>query len=175
VDVALVEAPVADPEIVVTPWQKDEMVVIVGPRHHLAGRTDVSAGALSAERFILREPESGTRSIILRALQTAGVDVRRSMSVDGTEVIKQLVAEGLGIAVVSPVAVASDLAAGRLVTLPVRRLRVERTFNYLSLQRRRPSSLTQAFLELLEVPGAPAHAPAKRLAKRAAKSVARRR
>jgi DNA-binding transcriptional LysR family regulator len=71
------------------------------------------------------------------------------MSVDGTEVIKQLVAEGLGIAVVSMHAVADQLAAGRLVQLPVGQMRIQRPFNYLTLHRRQPSKAAQAFLDML--------------------------
>jgi DNA-binding transcriptional LysR family regulator len=145
VDVALAEAPVTDADITVTPWQRDEMVVIASPNHRLAGEKSIAPTVISAERFLLREPESGTRLIVLASLTRAGVEVRRSMSVDGTEVIKRLVAEGLGIAVVSRVAVASELATGQLVTLDVRKLRVERWFNSLSLDGRRPILAARAF------------------------------
>jgi DNA-binding transcriptional LysR family regulator len=153
-DVALAEAPVTDPDVAVTPWRVDEMVVIAAAGHHLAKRRKIAPSELSDELFLLREPESGTRSIVLSALAGAHVTVRRSMSIDGTEVIKQAVAEGLGIAVVSRSAIADQLATGRLAVLHVDGLRVQRPFNHLALRDRRPSSVARAFDQLIQPPGA---------------------
>lgn len=153
VDVALAEAPVTDPRITVTRWTTDHMVVIAAPTHPLAQRAvekgPVPPAALDEELLILREPESGTRDLVLQGLTAGGVVPARTMSVDGTEVIKRLVAEGVGIAVVSRVTVDEQLALGRLTIVPVRTLRISRPFNRLSTPRRHPSAAARAFLELL--------------------------
>jgi DNA-binding transcriptional LysR family regulator len=65
------------------------------------------------------------------------------------EVIKQLVAQGVGIAVVSRDAVADQVSLGRLVTLRVEGLTIVRPFNRLTLLRKRPSAAARAFLEML--------------------------
>ncbi len=153
VDVALAEAPVTDPRIVVRRWITDEMVVIASPAHPLAQRARdghaIAPSALDEELLILREPESGTRDLVLRALSAANIAPARTMAVDGTEVIKQLVAEGVGIAVVSRDAVADQVSLGRLVTLRVDGLTIVRPFNRLMLLRKRPSAAARAFLEML--------------------------
>jgi DNA-binding transcriptional LysR family regulator len=153
VDVALAEAPVTDPRIVVRRWITDEMIVIASPAHPLAQRTrdgqPIAPSALDEELLILREPESGTRDLVLRALSAANIAPARTMAVDGTEVIKQLVAEGVGIAVVSRDAVADQVSLGRLVTLRVDGLTIVRPFNRLMLLRKRPSAAARAFLEML--------------------------
>jgi len=149
-DVALAEAPVNDDAITVTPWRVDEMVVIAGRGHRLAKRKSIAPSELSDELFLLREPESGTRSIVVAALENARIRVRRSLSIDGTEVIKQVVAEGLGIAMVSRFAIADQLAVGKLVELQVKGLRVRRPFNRLALRSRRPSAAASAFYALIE-------------------------
>jgi DNA-binding transcriptional LysR family regulator len=148
-DVAVAEAPVSDPRIRVTPWRIDEMVVICAPAHRLVGRGPVDPSVLEREMLILREPESGTRKIVVDGLARVGVTIRRSISVDSTEVIKQLAAEGLGIAVVSRVAVRDQLNGGRLVMLDVDGLRITRPFNRLSMKGRRPSSAARVFLTFL--------------------------
>jgi DNA-binding transcriptional LysR family regulator len=148
-DVALAEAPVDDREVTVTPWRIDHMVVIAAADHPLSGST-VSPKRLGGETFILREPESGTRAIVLSALRQAGIEPSRVMSIDDTEVIKQVVAEGLGIGVVSRSAVADQFASKRLVALDVDGLTIQRPFNRLELGRRSPSTAAQAFLRLLE-------------------------
>jgi DNA-binding transcriptional LysR family regulator len=153
VDIALAEAPVADPRIVVRRWITDEMVVIASPEHPLALKSRnghaILPSALDEELLILREPESGTRDLVLRGLSAVHVAPARTMAVDGTEVIKQLVAEGIGIAVVSRDTVTDQIALGRLVSLPVQGLTIVRPFNRLTLLRRRPSAAARAFLKLL--------------------------
>lgn len=153
VDVALAEAPVADPRIVVRRWITDEMVVIASPAHPLARRArdgqTLPPSALDEELLILREPESGTRDLVLRGLSAANIAPARTMAVDGTEVIKQLVAEGVGIAVVSRDAVADQVSLGRVVTLRVSGLTIVRPFNRLTLLRHRPSAAARGFLDML--------------------------
>jgi len=153
VDIALAEAPGADPRIIVKRWITDEMVVITSPRHPLARRAHagqaIPPSALDEELLILREPESGTRDLVLRGLSAVGIAPARTMAVDGTEVIKQLVAEGVGVAVVSRDTVTDQIAVGRLVALPVQGLAIMRPFNRLTLMHRRPSAAARSFLRLL--------------------------
>ena len=153
VDVALAEAPVADKRVKVTHWIRDEMIVIAAPGHRVV-RSAGSAGVVSPamlreELLILREPESGTRDLVLRGLRLAGIVPARTMSVDGTEVIKQLVAEGVGIAVVSRDAVADQLRLGRLVEMGIEGTSITRPFNRISMPRAHPSAAARAFLRLL--------------------------
>lgn len=149
-DVALAEAPVEDSRIEVRHWRTDEMVMIAGASHRLASRSVVSNDELENELFLMREPESGTRGIVERALRAADIRVARSMSIDGTEVIKQVVAEGLGLAVVSRYAISDQLARGRLVVLNVPSLSITRPFNQLRMHHRRPGAAARAFIELLD-------------------------
>jgi DNA-binding transcriptional LysR family regulator len=149
VDLALAEAPPNDPRVVASPWMQDDMVVIGAPDHRLAGARHIPAEALAPERFILREEGSGTREIVLNGLANAGLVPRASMAVDGTEVIKQLVSLGVGVAIVSQHAIADQLAARTLCVLDVPSLRVRRPFNELSLPARRLSTNADAFMKVL--------------------------
>lgn len=150
-DVALAEAPVKDRGVIVTPWRVDHMVVIAAPNHPMAGQA-IQPKSLAEQMFILREPESGTRAIVVAALRRAGIEPKHILSIDDTEVIKQVVAEGLGIGVVSHYAVAEQLTSKRLVALTVDGLTIERPFNRLALDRRSPSTAARAFWTLLERP-----------------------
>ncbi len=153
VDVALAEAAVDDAQLAVTRWITDAMVCIAAPTHALAVRAPAAgplpAAALDDQLLLLREPESGTRDIVLRGLSAAGVVPTRVMAVDGTEVIKQLVAEGLGVGVVSRDAAAGMIALGRLVEVPVQGLPIARPFHRLAVHGREPSGAARAFLKLL--------------------------
>src|SRR5690348_8426616 len=85
VDIALAEAPVADRRIVARRWITDEMVVIAAPSHPLAQRAatgqPIPPSALDEELLILREPESGTRDLVLRGLHAANIAPSRTMAV----------------------------------------------------------------------------------------------
>jgi DNA-binding transcriptional LysR family regulator len=133
VDVALVEGPVAHQRIEVLPWRDDELAIIAPPDHPLLGRSGVSVTELGDWQFLVREPGSGTRDVTEQALAKHGVHLRRTMRVGGTETIKQAVAAGLGLAIVSRAAAADQIALGRIAVLAVDGLVIRRTLTRLKL------------------------------------------
>lgn len=150
VDVALVEGPVSHPRVDVIPWCDDELVVIAHPDHHLASARRVTANALAGEQFLVREPGSGTRVVSERALARHGIRLTNTMRVGGTEAIKQAVAAGLGLAIVSRAAAADQLALGRIAVLDVKDLVINRTLTRLTLRDRAPTVAAREFEVLLE-------------------------
>ena len=149
VDVALVEGPVSHPSVDVIPWRDDEMVVIAPPNHRLllAG-APVRVEQLVQETLLVREPGSGTREVAERALAVHDVRLGKTMRVGGTEAIKQAVAAGLGLAIVSRAAAADQLALGKIAVLTVEGLVIHRTLAQLRLRERAPTA-TARELELL--------------------------
>lgn len=149
-DIALTEAPVSDEKIISRRWRTDHLVAVASPRHPLASRRRIPPSALAIELLLLRERESGTRTIVLEGLAAAGVIPGRTMEIDGPEAIKQIAAAGRGIAVVSRYTVVEQLALGRLVVLDIPKLKITRPFYRLSLKRRRASPAAKAFEALLD-------------------------
>jgi DNA-binding transcriptional LysR family regulator len=136
VDVALAESPPPHELVEATPWRDDELVVVAGAQHELAARDSTVPGDLADFLFLVNEPRCPIRRAAERALSDRGVRLRRTMRVGGTEAIKQGVAAGLGLAIVSRVATADLLALGRIVIVPVDGLVIRRTFSRLRLRRR---------------------------------------
>ncbi|CAI2021386.1 CysJI operon transcriptional activator [Serratia proteamaculans] len=62
IDVALLEGPATEHDIICEPWMEDEMVVIAAKNHPLVNSGDVSYARLSEERWILRELGSSSRT-----------------------------------------------------------------------------------------------------------------
>jgi DNA-binding transcriptional LysR family regulator len=149
-DIALTEAPVSDDKIIARRWRTDYLVAVASPRHPLASRRRIPPSALAIELLLLRERESGTRTIVVEGLAAAGVTPGRTMEIDGPEAIKQIAAAGRGIAIVSRYTVVEQLALGRLVVLDIPRLKITRPFYRLSLKRRRASPAAKAFEALLD-------------------------
>jgi DNA-binding transcriptional LysR family regulator len=83
-----------------------------------------------------------------RALAERGVRLERTIRLGGTEAIKQAVAAGLGLGIVSRAAAADQLALGKIVVIPVRGLVIRRTFAQIKL-RDRPTTIAGLELESL--------------------------
>jgi len=135
-DVALVEGPVANQRVVVQPWREDELIVIAPPGHPLRSRPTVTVRDLAMHVVLVREPGSGTRVVTERALALHGVRLTNTMRVGGTEAIKQAVAAGLGLAIVSRAAATDQLMLGRVAMLNIEGLVMRRTLAQIKLHGR---------------------------------------
>jgi DNA-binding transcriptional LysR family regulator len=149
-DSALTEAPISHPRVRARRWLTDRLVPIAAPGHPLSSRKRIPPSALSSELLLLREPASGTRSIVIAGLRAVGAAPGRTMEIDGPEAIKQIAAHGRGVAIVSRFTVGEQLALGTLVELDIPKLRIERPFYRLSLVHGRSSLAARAFEELLD-------------------------
>jgi DNA-binding transcriptional LysR family regulator len=148
-DVGLTEGFVEEEELEAEVFHRDELVVIAAPTHRLAGQARVPLSAVREEPFVLREPGSGTRAVEERALARLKLPVRAVMELGSTEALKRVVAEGVGLALVSRLAVAAELAAGALAVLPVAGLRIERPLHLVRRKGRRDGPALQAFCAVL--------------------------
>jgi DNA-binding transcriptional LysR family regulator len=152
-DLALVEAPVSDDRLTSAPLWEDRLVVIAPPQHTLARQRSVRLADVLAQPFIGREPGSATRLLLERALHARGITLPVQIEVGSNEAIKQMVQVGLGLAMVSETMIQTELASGKLVTLPVPELVIERNFSLLQVIKRPLSASGEAFLSLLSEPG----------------------
>jgi DNA-binding transcriptional LysR family regulator len=149
VDLGLTEGLVEDEDLEAEVFHRDELVMIAAPGHRLAGQPRVPISAVREEPFILREPGSGTRVVEERALARLKLPVRGVMALGSTEAIKRVVAEGVGLAIVSRLAVSAECAAGTLAVLPVAGLRIERPLHLVRRKGRRDGPALQAFRGIL--------------------------
>jgi len=96
----------------------DRLVLVAAPDHAMAG-TVVKPAELAGERFLMREQGSQTRDLQVDALQRWELaDVKRT-DVWGPETIKQSVAAGLGLSLISEHAVVYEREGGRLAVIEV--------------------------------------------------------
>jgi DNA-binding transcriptional LysR family regulator len=142
---------VTDERIEVVPWRDDELVVISEPNHPLAARRRVRLDDLASEPFIVRERGSGTREVAERALAFHGARLTVAMQLASTEAIKQAVAAGLGLAIVSRSAIDDQLALGRIAVVPLTGVALERALTELRVVDRPPTAAADAFRTVLAV------------------------
>jgi DNA-binding transcriptional LysR family regulator len=150
VDVGMVTSPVQHRTIETIPLYRDRMVVVARPEHPLARSGPVDAAALAGQRLILFEQGSGFRTYSQEVFEGRGVLLHADIELDSIEAIKEMVLAGLGISVVPEMAVARELTAGSLVTLPLDNWPVMERTTSLILRRTseaRPAAV-DAFVEL---------------------------
>jgi len=156
IDVALVEGPVADERIAQQAWRVDELAVIAAPDHPLvarAGKAGVPLALLAEEVFLVREPGSGTRQVAEQALVERGARPKHTVELGSTEAIKQVVAAGFGLAIVSKATIPDELALRKLTVLRVQGLEIRRMLTRLRLVARTPGPAARAFEQLLTASG----------------------
>jgi DNA-binding transcriptional LysR family regulator len=152
IDVALVEGPVDEENLVTEPWRADSMELITCPNHPLAAAKDpVEPEAIANETLLLREPGSGSREVVARVLADRNIKPRRTLEIGSTELIKQAVAAGLGVSIVSAVAVEDHVALKRLKVISLRDLKFQRSLGQLKLPGRIPAPAAAVFERLLAI------------------------
>jgi DNA-binding transcriptional LysR family regulator len=109
----------------------DELVVIVPADHKWAQRQrTITAAELNQTPLVAREPGSGTRDSLTAALRQALGDptpqAQPVLELSSAAAVRAAVAAGAGPAVMSRLAVADDLAIGRLRTVAVTDLNLKR-------------------------------------------------
>lgn len=128
-DLGFVEGPVGDARGLDTRRVGgDRLVVIVAPEHRWARRRRPLTGSeLAGTELIVREPASGTRQVLEDALAPWG-GVRTHLELGSTAAILGAARRGEGPAVLSSLAVADDVAAGRLVVVETGDVDLGRSF-----------------------------------------------
>jgi DNA-binding transcriptional LysR family regulator len=150
IEIGLTEGVIETEDLDSQTFHQDELVAIAPPHHPLARQKAVTARDLCREPFILREEGSGTRAVLEQALAAKGLAVKPVLSLAGTEAIKRAVVAGLGLAILSRLAIGLELKFGSLAILPVRDLTLHRPLHLQKLHSLDPSPALKQFLELLK-------------------------
>ncbi|MFC4809967.1 selenium metabolism-associated LysR family transcriptional regulator [Paenibacillus sp. GCM10023250] len=127
----LIEAPVNHPDMHMEAVMSDELKLIVGKAHPLAGSREVELEDVMKYPIVLREQGSGTRLVMeeqLRAKQISVADMKIVMELGSTGAVKSAVEAGLGLSFVSASSVKHEVALGLIQTIPIRGVHFKRQF-----------------------------------------------
>ncbi len=108
------------------PFLENPLVVFAPLNHPLSEEKNIPIERLGAEPFIMREPGSGTRSAVQTLLDERGVKVKVKLELGSNEAIKQAIAGGLGISVLSRHTLLTD--ASQFSILDVEHFPIKRTW-----------------------------------------------
>ncbi len=137
-DLGLIEGRALHPDLVMTPWRQDEMVIVAVP----------TFANLPLEHlpWIMREPGSGTRSVVEQELFGALNTIQPVLELGSSEAIHNALRAGVGVSCLSRHVVQQSLQTGELQVLAPE-LSIRRQL-YLLRHRQRPDTAAVArFLE----------------------------
>jgi DNA-binding transcriptional LysR family regulator len=148
VDVGFASLPVYSPNLQVTELFEDELVVIVGHAHPLAGRKTITVDEMRRERLVLFERGASIRRATDQFFNRVGFEPELALESNDTYFIKLMVERGIGISLLPSWAVRDEVRWGWLAQLPIEGHRLQRKVAIVSLGRFQPSS-TRAFLDYI--------------------------
>ncbi len=113
VDLGLLTLPIVEKDLEVVPVLSEEMVVVAAPGHPLSRRRTVNPDDLGKYPVILFEPGSNTRKVLDQFFLDEKIPADVAMETENVEIIKAMVANGIGISIIPFTAVAKDIRGGR--------------------------------------------------------------
>jgi DNA-binding transcriptional LysR family regulator len=134
VDLGLLTLPIVEADLEVLPVLKEEMVVVTAPRHPLSRQRFVEPRSLARYPLILFEPGSNTRKVLDAFFLEQEIPVNVAMETENVEIIKAMVASGLGVTVIPYAAIAADMRSRRFGWARVRGRRLYRETGWVYLK-----------------------------------------
>ncbi len=145
IDVALLASPAVAPELHALELSRDPVVLVVGATHTWAARRTLALERLDGAPMIRREDGSRTQEEFDRACAHARVRPRFPMQVSGREGLREAIAGGLGVGVISRAELGAD---PRLRPIRIDRVNITLLEVVACVATRREAPLIRAFLEI---------------------------
>jgi len=147
VDFGVVSLPITDTRLTAVPIHRDELVLIVPPRHPLAKLK--SAAAADIAQYPLVMPKVGhTRDALDELFHQKKLKPRYAMEVDSSELLKRFVAADVGVGFIARSHVQEDVQARVLATVPLAEAQIRRD---LALVFRKDKALSRAALAFIDI------------------------
>ncbi len=148
-DLYILSHPPEDLDLEVQRFLANPLVVVAKSDHPLAGKRDIPIEELNGESFISRETGSGTRRAVQELFGQHKIAVRMRLELGSNEAIKQAIAGGLGISVLSQHSLFPDELQRELTILDIREFPIERYWYVAYLSSKQLSAIAQTFFEYL--------------------------
>jgi aminoethylphosphonate catabolism LysR family transcriptional regulator len=145
-DIGVLVHAVRDERVECIEFRRQPLRVFAHHAHPLAQRKELSIRDLDGQDLVCREAGSTTQQVFDAALADAGVCMNRVMEIGSRESVREAVACGIGLGVVSEFAYVPD---PRLHLLPISDLQATTHSHVVCLRERLRSRLLNAFMHLL--------------------------
>ncbi len=148
IDLGIVAYPAKHPQVTVTPFREDRLVVVCTPDHAFSTMRKVSINRLDGEVFVGYERDISTRKATDQLFRDHNINVRYAGEYDNIETIKRAVEIGQGIAIIPLASVQRELEHG---TLKVVQLSDETLLRPLGIIHKKGRHLSPAAVKFIDV------------------------
>ncbi len=138
-----------DLDVQAVPFMENPLVVLAPKEHPLVGEKNISLARVAQEPFILREPGSGTRRAAQNLFESHGIPLKVRLDLGSNEAIKQAIAGGMGLSVLSKHTLALEGLTNQLAVLDVEYFPIPRTWYVIYPSGKQLSTIAQEFLDYL--------------------------
>ncbi len=145
-DVAVLAHVDPDPRLVAIPYRRHRVVAFCHIDHPFAQRRGIRLRDMEGQRLIVREAGSTTRRAFDQAMREAHVRPQVVMEIGSRESIREAVAKGIGMGVVSE---AEFIPDPRIKPLPITDAEIFTYAHVVHLKERQNARLVRAFLQVL--------------------------
>jgi len=137
-----------DPQLQAAEILKDELTLVVPPKHVLAKKREVDVADLARETFIAHSVESPFRRRVIELFARHRAALNMPIEMPTIESIKRFVQMGMGVAIVPRMCVRWEIEHGWMKELKIRQLNIPRHVYLIS---RRGARLPFAATELTRI------------------------
>lgn len=149
VDIGLIEGATDEKEIIVEPFQEDELVIVSSVNHHLANKKSVTITDLQNEDWITRESGSGTGEYLKHFFRTNGIKVKSLLTISSTQGVKETVINNLGLSLLSKSVIERDVKMSEVNIVQLENYTFLRTLSYIYSPIMQEKSNVKIFIDTL--------------------------
>jgi DNA-binding transcriptional LysR family regulator len=150
VDVGLLTLPVEGADLVQKPVMREELLLVMHPKHPLARQKRITAKDLADEPWVLFERGSSSRRVIEEMFHREGLNPRIVMETENVEILKALAAIGMGLTIVPYQAVAREVRARHLRVARLPGVKMVRETGWVYMRTARVPRLVEEMFEALK-------------------------
>ncbi len=147
IDLAFVEGPVYNEEIIKENFCDDELVFITSSEHQWSNKDYISIDEIQKEKIIMREMGSGTREVFESYMTSNNVNYNIAFELGNTEAIKKAVEAGLGISCISKRCIKNELNNNKLSQTKLKEFQIKRNFILIYHKDKFLSKLLKTFIK----------------------------
>lgn len=148
VDLAIMLQPERRGEFEFVPLFDDELRLLTSPQHSWVQQGRKTRGPLEGETLVLYNKSSYTFRLVSDYFRDEREPIGHFIELGSMDAIKELVKIGVGVGVVAPWIARAELASGALMSFPLGRKRLRRTWGIAHLRGRRLPLCDETFIGL---------------------------
>ncbi|GAB2556579.1 LysR family transcriptional regulator [Gracilibacillus alcaliphilus] len=143
----ITEVNLKDEELIITPWRKDDLVIVMHPDHPLTKKQTLTPSDLSGQPLVHHESESVSRKLFDQWANQHGVSLKIKMETSGSEAMKEAVKHEMGYGILSENIISREVRSGELCMQPIPEWKYKRQIFLIRRKDKLVSPAMQLFLD----------------------------